>query len=146
MIQRSIRQLSTGVGGDLWFRALQASLKDKEQTKVIDALKATIQQGNRRHSNPLTEIIRFWAAEQPKKEALWTHDQQTNASVKLTFDQIYVHSSRLGNVLAGKDFQLVPGKSVGSCHGSLLIQIVSLRLSRCWSFYPTTRKNASYCK
>jgi hypothetical protein len=112
MMKTTIRCISTRTSVDKWFNALQSSSQDERQIKLGQFMKTALQKNETVHPNFVNDIIYRWTTEQPTTDALWTSNANTNDCQKLTYNDIYVQSSRLANVLTGKQFNLTAGKSV----------------------------------
>jgi hypothetical protein len=108
-----IRCISTRSIVDKWFNALQSKRHEEQQTQLAQCIEYTSQQDQSNYSNLIREIIHRWAIEHPKTEALWAYEANNNHDCqKLTFNDIYTHSSQLADVLTGNLFNLTAGKSV----------------------------------
>lgn len=107
-----VRCFSTRSIVDKWFNALQSRTHEEQQIKLGQCIEYSLQQDQSNHTNIVTDIIHRWAIEQPKTEALWTYDAQSNECQKLTFNDIYIQSSHFANIFTGNQFNLTTGKSV----------------------------------
>jgi len=115
-----IRCFSTRSIVDKWFNALQSTTHNEQQSKLAQCIEYSLQQDPSIHVNLVKDILHRWTTEQPSTVALWANDVNRNEYQKLTFNDIYTQSSRFGNVLTGKEFNLTAGKSV--CNKVLLIE------------------------
>ena len=111
-IRSSVRRFSATPVTNKLFKFSQLSSQDGRQDKIKDFINTYVRQGDVVYSNFVNDIIHHWAVEQPTREALWTHDANSNESQKLTFSDVYKQSCRLANILTGKEFNLKPGKTV----------------------------------
>jgi len=113
MVMRgSVQRLATRPVIDKLFNVLQSSSQDERQMKLGNFIDTYLQHRETVYPNLLNNIIHRLAIEQPTNQALWACETQTNESQKLTFNDVHTQSSRLANVLTGKEFNLTPGKSV----------------------------------
>jgi hypothetical protein len=110
---RIVRCFSTRSIVDKWFNALQSRTHEEQQTKLAQCIDNSLQQDQSNDSNFVREIIHHWAIEQPKMEALWTCEADSDECEKLTFNDIYTQSSQFTNDLTENQFNLTTGKHVG---------------------------------
>ncbi len=116
---KSIRRFSTRPIVDKLFSTVQTSSYHEKQIKLDQLINIYLQQEQTVFPNLVNDVIQQWAIEQPRKEALWTSDVNNNESEKFTFSDLYKQSSRLANVLIGKEFNLTAGKTVCEYTSSL---------------------------
>jgi hypothetical protein len=107
-----VRRFSTRSIVDKWFSALRSRTHEEQQSKLAQCIEYSLQQDPSNYSNLVRDIVHRWAIEQPKTEALWTCEADSNEYEKLTFKDIYTQSSHLANVLTGNQFNLTAGNSV----------------------------------
>lgn len=107
-----IRCFSTRSIVDKWFNALQSRTHEEQQLKLAQCIEYSLQHDQSYYSNLVTDIVHRWAIEQPKTDALWTYEVDSNECQKLTFNDIYTQSVHFANVLTGNQFNLTAGKSV----------------------------------
>jgi hypothetical protein len=112
MLAGGIRRFSTRPIVDKLVNISQAPLQDERQVKLSHFIQTYLQQGETVYSNLINDAIHHWAIEQPTKQALWTCEGNSDECQKLTFSDVYKQSSRIANVLTGKEFNLTPGKTV----------------------------------
>ncbi len=106
---RIVRCFLTRSTVDKWFNALQSRTHEEQQTKLAQCIEYSLQQDQSNDSNFVREIIHHWAIEQPKMEALWTCEADSDECEKLTFNDIYTQSSHFTNDLTGNQFNLTTG-------------------------------------
>jgi len=112
MIKESMRRFSTRPIVDKLFNSVQSSSHHEKQIKLSHLINTYLQQEQMVFPNLVNDVIRQWAIEQPRKDALWTCDTNNNECEKFTFNDLYKQSSRLANVLTGKEFNLTAGRTV----------------------------------
>jgi len=112
IIRESIRRFSTRPIVDKLFNILQSSSQDEKQAKLGHFIKTDLQQEETIYPNLVNDIIHRWAIDQPTKEALWTCETNNGECQKLTFNDVCNQSSRIANVLTGKEYNLTPGQTV----------------------------------
>ncbi len=110
---RIVRCFSTRSIVDKWFNALQSRTHEEQQSKLAQCIEYSLQQDQSTYSHLIREIVHHWAIEQPKTEALWTCETDSDECEKLTFNDIYTQSSHFANTLTGNQFNLTAGKRVG---------------------------------
>lgn len=114
MLRESIRRISSKSLADRLLNIIQLSSQDDKLIRLTQLIKTQTQQKDTEDGNLISDVIRRWAIEQPKKVALSTGKPNHGEYQQFTFDELHAQASRFANVLAGKDFNLKPGNTVGS--------------------------------
>lgn len=114
MLRESLRRIPTKSLVEPLFNTVLQSSQDETVIQMTQCIKTYAQQKETVDSSLISDAVRRWALEQPKKVALLTGEMNQNACTKFTFADLQSQSSRFANVLTGKDFELTSGNSVCS--------------------------------
>ncbi len=120
MTRHVVRCFSTRSIVDKWFNALQSRTHEEQQSKLAQCIEYSLQQDQSNYSHLIRDIVQRWAIEQPKTEALWTSEGESNDCQQLTFNNVYTQSTRFANVLTDNPFNLTAGKNVGYIKRALM--------------------------
>lgn len=110
MMRGSIRRFSTGPMVDELLNIAQLSGQHERPIQLAQLIKSQMEKTVT--SDLLTDVIHRWSLEQPARVILQTQEMNKDRYQKFTFNDIHTQSSRLANVLTGKEFDLTLGKTV----------------------------------
>jgi hypothetical protein len=112
MIVRLNRPFSTRSIVDQWFRTLQLSTHDEQQTRFAHCIEQTLQLDPTSSSNLIKDVIHRWAVEYPTRAALYICDRNKDECQILTFRDIYIQASRLAAIMSRKELNLTSANNV----------------------------------